>query len=105
MCWCVHVICCTDTLTLSQCVGVCEFITVSASPHPLAYSRASGINAGLCKWVLAMEKYDKVAKIVAPKKASLAKSEAELEIVMAALNKKKRELQAVEADLQVQQNV
>ena len=52
-----------------------------------------------------MEKYDKVAKIVAPKKASLAKSEAELEVVMAALNKKKRELQAVEADLQVQQNL
>ena len=47
-----------------------------------------------------MEKYDKVAKIVAPKKASLAKSEAELEVVMAALNQKKRELQAIEADLQ-----
>ena len=54
---------------------------------------------GLCKWVRAMEAYDRVAKVVAPKKAKLAASELELKDTMDKLNKKKAELKKVEDDL------
>lgn len=37
---------------------------------------------GLCKWVCAMDQYDKVAKVVAPKRAALAEAEAEYGKVM-----------------------
>lgn len=42
-----------------------------------------------------MEVYDRVAKVVAPKKAKLAEAEAELSVQMAKLNEKRAELQAV----------
>ena len=50
---------------------------------------------GLCKWVLAMEVYERVAKVVAPKKIKLAEAEGELEIQMTKLNAKRAELKAV----------
>ena len=37
---------------------------------------------GLCCWVRAMEAYDRVAKVVAPKKAKLAEAEAEFSELM-----------------------
>ena len=40
---------------------------------------------GLCKWVCAMDSYDKVAKVVAPKRAALAEAEEEYAKVMEAL--------------------
>ncbi len=42
-----------------------------------------------------MEVYDRVAKVVAPKKAKLAEAEAELSIQMARLNEKRAELKEV----------
>jgi len=50
---------------------------------------------GLCKWVLAMESYDRVAKVVAPKKLKLAGAEKSLATAMAALKVKQDELKAV----------
>jgi dynein heavy chain len=50
---------------------------------------------GLCKWVRAMEVYDRVIKIVAPKKAKLAEAEAELAVQMDNLNEKRAQLQEV----------
>lgn len=61
------------------------------------------INSGLCKWILAMEIYDRVAKVVAPKKERLKLAEADLAAMMSNLNRKRAELAAVEkklADLQ-----
>jgi dynein heavy chain len=51
---------------------------------------------GLCKWVRALDKYEVVAKVVGPKKESLAKAEAELSIEMAKLESKRAELKEVE---------
>ncbi|KAJ8968034.1 hypothetical protein NQ317_017171 [Molorchus minor] len=48
---------------------------------------------GLCKWVRAMEVYDRVIRIVAPKKAALAGAESELASQMETLNAKKAQLQ------------
>lgn len=42
-----------------------------------------------------MEVYDRVIKIVAPKKAKLAEAEAELELQMRTLNEKRTQLQEV----------
>ena len=42
-----------------------------------------------------MEAYDRVAKVVAPKKAMLKKSEEELKIVLAELDEKKEALKTV----------
>ncbi|KAK5646415.1 hypothetical protein RI129_004879 [Pyrocoelia pectoralis] len=50
---------------------------------------ASTAAEGLCKWVIAISKYDKVAKVVAPKKIALAKAEGEFAVAMAALEIKR----------------
>ena len=42
-----------------------------------------------------MEVYDRVAKVVAPKKVALGEAEAELAVQMAKLNEKRAELKAV----------
>lgn len=57
---------------------------------------ASSAAEGLCKWVRALEIYDRIAKVVAPKKEALAKAEGELAETMASLNEKRATLKAVE---------
>jgi hypothetical protein len=44
-----------------------------------------------------MDIYDRVAKVVAPKKAKLAEAEGELAVQMEKLNEKRSQLQAVSA--------
>jgi len=62
-------------------------------------AKASSAAAGLCKWVLAMECYDRVAKVVGPKKIALEKTQASLAITMGELNEKKASLKVVQDDL------
>lgn len=50
---------------------------------------------GMCKWVRAIEAYDRVAKVVAPKKIKLKGAEAELEVAMTGLRGKQAELKEV----------
>lgn len=47
---------------------------------------------GLCRWVLAIEKYDVVARVVAPKEEALDQAEASLAKANAALDKKRAQL-------------
>ncbi|KAM6924384.1 dynein axonemal heavy chain 12 [Xenentodon cancila] len=63
---------------------------------PSIVAKASSAAEGLCKWIKAMEGYDKVAKDVAPKKANLAKAQESLAATMALLDEKRTELKAVE---------
>lgn len=56
---------------------------------------ASSAAEGLCNWIIAMEAYDRVAKVVAPKKIALAAAEEELAKVMEGLNEKRATLKAV----------
>jgi dynein heavy chain len=51
---------------------------------------------GLCLWLNAIVAYDKVTKVVAPKRIKLAESEAEYDEVMKGLTVKQNELKAVE---------
>ncbi|KAF5288622.1 hypothetical protein FQR65_LT11993 [Abscondita terminalis] len=55
---------------------------------------ASTAAEGLCKWVIAISKYDKVAKVIAPKKIALAAAENEFQTAMAALEIKRSMLRA-----------
>lgn len=50
---------------------------------------------GLCRWVFALSEYDKVAKIVAPKKQALALAEADYREAITQLNLKRSQLQEV----------
>mgnify|MGYP001549112791 CR=1 FL=1 len=67
---------------------------------PTIVKKASAACEGLVKWVRAMDIYDKVAKVVAPKKASLAQAEGELSVQMEKLNEKRAQLQEVTDKLQ-----
>ncbi|KAH9558616.1 hypothetical protein CY35_06G017100 [Sphagnum magellanicum] len=67
--------------------------------EPAVVLKASKAAYGLCCWVRAMESYDKVNKIVAPKKAKLAAATMEFEGLQAALALKKKFLKAIEDKL------
>uniref|UniRef100_A0A671W0U7 Dynein axonemal heavy chain 7 n=1 Tax=Sparus aurata TaxID=8175 RepID=A0A671W0U7_SPAAU len=60
---------------------------------------ASRAAEGLCSWVCAMDKYDTVAKVVAPKKEKLAQAEGELKVAMESLHKKQAALKEVQDKL------
>lgn len=57
-------------------------------PHIVA--KASSAAEGLCKWIIAMDLYDSVAKVVAPKKARLEAAEKEYADTMKVLNEKRQ---------------
>ncbi|XP_028312358.1 dynein heavy chain 12, axonemal [Gouania willdenowi] len=59
-------------------------------------SNSSSAAKGLWKWIEAMEQYDRVAKVVAPKKANLADAQESLAATMALLDQKRAELKEVE---------
>ncbi|KAM6934818.1 dynein axonemal heavy chain 7 [Xenentodon cancila] len=57
---------------------------------------ASTAAEGMCKWVCAMDKYDSVAKVVAPKKQKFAEADGKLHVAMEALHKKQADLKEVQ---------
>ena len=67
---------------------------------PNLVKKVSTACEGLCRWVRAIEVYDRVIKIVAPKKAKLSEAEAELANQMDKLNEKRAQLQQVTDKLQ-----
>ncbi|XP_070188303.1 dynein axonemal heavy chain 7-like isoform X3 [Littorina saxatilis] len=66
---------------------------------PDKVKNASTACEGMCKWVRAMEVYDRVAKVVAPKKEKLRGAEKELAEAMASLEKKRASLREVQDKL------
>ncbi|KAL0892691.1 hypothetical protein ABMA27_014410 [Loxostege sticticalis] len=67
---------------------------------PVVIAKVSSACEGLCRWVRAMDVYDRVIKVVAPKKAALGEAEAELQMQMNTLNEKRAQLQGVLDKLQ-----
>ncbi|KAK4876149.1 hypothetical protein RN001_012571 [Aquatica leii] len=65
-------------------------------PHPdfkpAIVAKASSAAEGLCKWIIAMDMYDKVAKVVGPKKAKLEEAEREYAATMSILMAKKEQV-------------
>eukprot|EP00966_Prymnesium_polylepis_P178549 4135088-Prymnesium_polylepis.1 len=62
---------------------------------PEKAGKASSACEGLCKWIYAMEVYDRVVKVVGPKKEQLKAAESEYETAMKGLNIKRAELKEV----------
>jgi len=70
---------------------------------PDKIKKASIAAQGLCKWIIAMSSYDKVAKEIAPKKIALVEAETTYNNAMEALNEKRLQLYDVEMKLKVVQ--
>ncbi|KAJ8974696.1 hypothetical protein NQ317_015225 [Molorchus minor] len=68
---------------------------------PQIVAKASSAAEGLCKWIIAMDMYDKINKVVAPKKAKLAAAELELANTMALLTEKRNQVKALEEKLAI----
>lgn len=71
--------------------------TILTNPNfdPERIRQVSTACEGLCRWVFALSEYDKVAKVVAPKKQALAKAEADYSAAMEQLTLKRNQLQEV----------
>ncbi|KAF5834888.1 hypothetical protein DUNSADRAFT_8192 [Dunaliella salina] len=67
--------------------------------QPAKIKKVSQAAFGLCNWVRAMDTYDRVVKVVRPKKAALAQAEEQLAEVQTALAAKQAELAEVEGKL------
>lgn len=74
-------------------------------PHkdfkPNIVAKASSAAEGLCKWIIAMDMYDRVNKVVAPKKAKLAAAETEFAATMALLTEKRNQVMKLEEQLAI----
>ncbi|XP_046587391.1 dynein axonemal heavy chain 7-like [Neodiprion lecontei] len=66
---------------------------------------ASTACEGLCRWVYAISEYDKVAKVVAPKKRALAEAQAKYNEAMGELAIKREQLRQVQAKLTALEDV
>lgn len=75
--------------------------TTNPEFDPTKVAKASSAAEGLCRWVLAMEMYDSVVRVVAPKKVKLAQAESDLAATMLQLDQKRAELKAIEERLAV----
>lgn len=62
---------------------------------PVLIKQASTAAEGLCRWVRAMDVYDRVIKVVQPKQEALAKAEETLAVDLGVLAQKQQELQQV----------
>lgn len=72
-------------------------------PHkdfkPEIVAKASSAAEGLCKWIIAMDLYDAVARVVAPKKEKLEMAETEYAATMAILQEKRDQVAKLEERL------
>jgi len=68
--------------------------------NPISIKSVSNACEGLCKWIRALDVYDKVIKIVGPKKEKLQQAETDYAIQMEKLNEKRAELSGVLSKLQ-----
>lgn len=66
---------------------------------PSIVAKASSAAQGLCKWIIALDMYDRVLKIVAPKQEKLKIANQEFEETMAILIEKRNEVKALQERL------
>ncbi len=89
-----------DNIPSSIMKTIREKYVTDPSFDPNLVKKVSTACEGLCRWVRAIEVYDRVIKIVSPKKAKLAEAETELARQMDKLNEKRAQLQQVTDKLQ-----
>ena len=71
-----------DNINPSFIAKIRKEYTSNPEFDPPKIKTASTAAEGLCKWVIAMDRYDKVAKVVAPKKEKLKEAEQKLAVAM-----------------------
>lgn len=81
-----------------------ERILTNPAFDPDKVKLASMACEGLCKWVLAIKQYDKVAKEIAPRRVALREAETSRDTALGILNVKLASLAEVEAQLNQLQN-
>lgn len=64
--------------------------------NPEKIKKVSTACEGLCRWVFAMSEYDKVSKVVAPKKRALAEAQKVYDKAMDTLKAKREQLRQVQ---------
>ncbi|XP_008290011.1 dynein heavy chain 3, axonemal [Stegastes partitus] len=89
-----------DNIPASRIKKIREKYIDNPDFQPSVIKNVSSACEGLCKWVRAMEVYERVAKLVAPKKERLKLAEDELAVQMEMLAVKRAELKEVEDRLQ-----
>ncbi|RXG59866.1 hypothetical protein Avbf_02975 [Armadillidium vulgare] len=67
--------------------------------HPEKIQQASKAAESLCKWVLAMERYEEVDRKVGPKREALRKADKQYQNLMGELRKKQEALRGVQEEL------
>ena len=81
-----------DNIPVKVMAKLSDKILNDESFDPEKIKVASTAAEGLSKWVIAISKYDKVAKVVAPKKIALAAAEDEFNTAMTKLEVKRQQL-------------
>jgi len=71
---------------------------------PITIRSVSNACEGLCKWIRALDVYDKVKKVVGPKQEKLQQAESDYNAQIEKLNEKRDELAGVLGKLQTLQN-
>jgi len=66
---------------------------------PTIVGKASSAAKGLCMWIIALDMYDKVIKIVAPKKEKLEIANTEFKATMTILDEKRHEVRELQTKL------
>ncbi|EDW55574.1 GM17246 [Drosophila sechellia] len=94
-----------DNIPVEVMKKLAQRILSNEAFDPDKIKSASTACEGLCRWVIALTKYDVVAKIVAPKKLALAEAEATYNAAMKTLNEKLAMLAKVEANLAAIQKI
>ncbi|KAK1121659.1 hypothetical protein K0M31_009971 [Melipona bicolor] len=73
--------------------------------NPEKIKKVSAACEGLCRWVYAMSEYDKVSKVVAPKKKALAEAQEIYDEAMNNLKAKREQLRQVQERLKMLENL
>ncbi|OAF70778.1 Axonemal beta dynein heavy chain 3 [Intoshia linei] len=94
-----------DNVPVSIMKAIRSKYIVNPDFDPEKVKIASNACYGLCCWVIAIEKYDRVAKIVAPKKAALKEAEGKLALATHELEIKRKSLRAVQEKLSKLENL
>lgn len=89
-----------DNIPAASIKKIRDKFIINPDFHPSVIKNVSSACEGLCKWVRAMEVYERVAKVVAPKKERLKQAEEELALQMGTLAVKQAELKTVVDRLQ-----
>ena len=88
-----------DGIPLSIITTIRQKYISDADFNPKRIKKASRAAEGICKWVLALEKYDSVLRQIRPKQQKIVELEVKLQETRALLQQKQEHLKSLESDI------